>query len=487
MTRWKGIGSQRLLWVFVTLLAIGCLAAAAIAGTIYYRSADQTDLTIDLIPENGYTVERVISLDQMAAPAQTLADSRWTVLPQQMAGLYEIRDQYDVVWDTDTKVEIFKTSYTNEKNEITVAGKGSEKVIAPGTENDYTFALRNNGSGTVDYKVTMKAFFEGLSDDKVIPVEVRVTGVNGWLLGDGITWAPVLQLNEVEESAVVYSRNAAVYKLEWRWPFESGQDELDTWLANQEEEITLTIQIITQSSYHHPSQPAITEPIPSVFDRSHIAYIYGYEDGTVRPNASITRAEVAAIFYRLLKTEVRSEYYTLNCAYPDVPEDAWYRTEVATMTNMGIVKGYPDGTFRPDDPITRAELSTILARFVEENKLKVRETAFSDIDGHWAEKEIRRIEEYSWIEGYPDSTFRPDNPITRAETVTMVNRMLHRLPEQVSDLLSEMHIWPDNADPEAWYYIAIQEASHTHECHWFLGTREKWTHITKYPYETMMQ
>jgi len=227
-----------------------------------------------------------------------------------------------------------------------------------------------------------------------------------------------------------------------------------------------------------PAVPPITEPVPEELrQKKHIPYIYGYPDGTVRPDANITRAEVAAIFYRLLEDDVRNKHYTLACDYPDVPMGAWYRAEVATMTNMGVLKGYPDGTFRPDDNITRAELAAIVSRFVDQGWERGSKTKFTDIQNHWAKAEIHSIEDKNWIIGYPDATFRPDNYITRAETVTIVNRVLHRTPEQFEDLLENMHIWPDNADPAKWYYIAIQEASIGHDHKYLWGTREKWVKI----------
>jgi len=144
---------------------------------------------------------------------------------------------------------------------------------------------------------------------------------------------------------------------------------------------------------------------------------------------------------------------------------------------MGVLEGYPDGTFRPDNNITRAELATIVSRFVDQSWARGSKTKFTDIQGHWAHDEIHSIEDKNWIIGYPDDTFRPDNHITRAETVTMVNRVLHRTPERFEDLLGDMHIWPDNADPAMWYYIPIQEASIGHDHKYLWGTREKWERI----------
>lgn len=537
MIQWKGMPRQRVLWAVVALLVLCCVAAAAVAGSMYYRSADQVDLTIDLIPEEGYQVQRLVSLDPAQDYAVALgapsAGEGWTAMPPVMAdSIYDyplyVADQYDYIWRTDTRVQIFRVAYENEEQQITVAGSDGSRVIAPGTANDYTFALYNNINDFVDYKLIVDTEVEGLDDITKLPVEMRIKGINGWVIGDDTTWVPAHEVQQVEDVGVSPYRVSALYTLEWRWPFEhdvdgdgdiTDGDALDTWLGNQAEDITFTINLKTIAVYHYddddegdieidgptgegggtegtvpdpdapptpPVVPPITEPVPEHLRQEdhatrHLAYIYGYEDGTLRPEANITRAEVAAIFYRLVREDVRQQYYTLACDYPDVPMDSWYRAEVATMTNLGILEGYPDGTFRPDDLITRAELTTIVSRFTEPEWSLNKKTAFVDIDGHWANDEIRSVEDKNWIVGYPDSTFRPDNTITRAETVTIVNRMLHRLPERFEDLLEEMPTWPDNLDLRQWYYIAMQEAAVSHTCERVVGTREKWISLLNLP------
>ena len=193
----------------------------------------------------------------------------------------------------------------------------------------------------------------------------------------------------------------------------------------------------------------------------HFAYIIGYPDGTVRPNGQITRAEATTIFFRLLTEESRSANLTKTNGYTDVASDAWYNTAVSTMTKAGIVDGYPDGTFRPDAPITRAEMAKIISLFA---KLDKSESRFSDIAGHWAEAYIRLAAGNGWITGYPDGTFGPQRNITRAETATMINRVLDRVPSEESHLLSRgvMQIWPD-ANPGDWFYLAMQEATNSHD------------------------
>ena len=207
----------------------------------------------------------------------------------------------------------------------------------------------------------------------------------------------------------------------------------------------------------------------------HFNYVIGYTDGTIRPNNDISRAEVATIFFRLLTDEARTQYTTTAGNFTDVKAGMWCNRAIATLTNMGIIKGYTDGTFRPNADITRAELATIIARFA---KLDVNTKTFSDINGHWAQKSIELAAGNGWINGYEDGTFRPNNNITRAETFAMINRVLDRQTESVSDLLpmSDMNMWSDNLNENAWYYKDVQEATNYHKCD-RVGDSvyEKWT------------
>ena len=174
----------------------------------------------------------------------------------------------------------------------------------------------------------------------------------------------------------------------------------------------------------------------------HFAYVYGYPDGRVGPLNNITRAEVAAIFYRLLRKDIRMESQTTENSFDDVPADAWYVTEVSTLARLGVFVGRAPGIFAPDSAISRAEFATVCARFDQSGAAEDRD--FSDIGGHWAEQYIRQAAALGWVQGYPDGTFGPDRPITRAEAVTMINRVLRRNPGSKDDLLSGMKVWPDN-------------------------------------------
>lgn len=207
----------------------------------------------------------------------------------------------------------------------------------------------------------------------------------------------------------------------------------------------------------------------------HFNYVIGYTDGTIRPNNDISRAEVATIFFRLLTDEARTQYDKTTSSFSDIKDGAWCCRAVSTLTNMGIIKGYTDGTFQPNKSITRAELATIIARFA---KLDVNTKTFSDINGHWAQKNIELAAGNGWINGYEDGTFRPNKSIIRAETFAMINRVLDRQTESVSDLLptSEMNMWSDNLNENAWYYKDVQEATNYHKCD-RVGDSvyEKWT------------
>lgn len=211
---------------------------------------------------------------------------------------------------------------------------------------------------------------------------------------------------------------------------------------------------------------------------NHFAYIVGYEDGTVRPNANISRAEVAAIFFRLLKDDVRDDNLTANSVFTDVAFGKWYNKSISTMAKIGIVKGRTADTFVPNAPITRAEFAAICSRFDRSN-VEIK-SDFNDISGHWAEKEIRRAASLGWIQGYTDGSFKPDQNITRAEAASMINRMLHRLPETVDDLLDGMIQWPDN-QPSDWYYINMQEATNSHDFKQKGEINEYWTKLTENP------
>ena len=213
-------------------------------------------------------------------------------------------------------------------------------------------------------------------------------------------------------------------------------------------------------------------------DSDHFAYVIGYMDGNVRPYGLISRAETTTIFFRLLKDSVRDGNLLTSNTYTDVTDDYWANTAISTMTGLGIVQGRSTTTFDPKAPITRAQFAAICARF-DTGKSNGEQT-FSDIQGHWAEKYIERAAELGWIKGFEDGTFRPDTYITRAQAMTMINRVLNRIPEDESDLLPGMNVWPD-CNPGDWFYLAVQEATNSHDFEHKAGNYETWTKLMKNP------
>ena len=213
-------------------------------------------------------------------------------------------------------------------------------------------------------------------------------------------------------------------------------------------------------------------------DSDHFAYVIGYMDGNVRPYGLISRAETTTIFFRLLKDSVRDGNLLTSNTYTDVADDYWANTAISTMTGLGIVQGRSTTTFDPKAPITRAQFAAICARF-DTGKSNGEQT-FSDIQGHWAEKYIERAAELGWIKGFEDGTFRPDTYITRAQAMTMINRVLNRIPEDESDLLPGMNVWPD-CNPGDWFYLAIQEATNSHDYRHKAGSYETWTGLNADP------
>ena len=214
--------------------------------------------------------------------------------------------------------------------------------------------------------------------------------------------------------------------------------------------------------YTRASRPS-TPSKPTLNTGDHYAYVMGYPDGTVRPNGSITRAEVSTILFRLLSDKTRDEYFTTESSFTDVKAGAWYNNSIATLEKAGvIVDTAKGGAFRPNEAITRAELAAMLAQFSDAKPVKG--VKFSDVSAeHWAYEAIAIAAKMGWIEGYPDGTFRPDATITRAEMMTLVNRALERVPSDEDHLLSKrvMLTFPDCKSGD-WFYIAVQEATNSH-------------------------
>ena len=348
------------------------------------------------------------------------------------------------------------------------------------TEKDFTFSGKALASG-----INAGAYEMGLKADQFKNTNARFTNVEFVIKADGvltITQRPLtITAGSAEGIAPVTCDKYTVEGLATgdkvdsvkitgiqNEPGESPNVASDAVIKNAKgEDVT--------ANYKITYVDGVLKAIEVLNKEIHFNYVIGYTDGTIRPSNNISRAEVATIFFRLLTDEAREQYTTTAGNFTDVKAGMWCNRAIATLTNMGIIKGYTDGSFQPNKSITRAELATIIARFA---KLDVNTKTFSDINGHWAQKNIELAAGNGWINGYEDGTFRPNNNITRAETFAMINRVLDRQTESVSDLLptSEMNMWSDNLNENAWYYKDVQEATNYHKCD-RVGDSvyEKWT------------
>lgn len=287
----------------------------------------------------------------------------------------------------------------------------------------------------------------------------------------GFTYITVDVPSNVGNAAELAANKSYVKTLK----FDNDAD-ITEWKSN---EVTLLLKRSSASAPVVPNPNPGGSKEPSDLNiTDHFAYVIGYPDGTVRPDGNVTRAEVATIFFRMLKDDAREKYWKTDNRYSDVKSTDWYNNAISTLSNMGIIDGYPDGTFRPNAGITRAEFAKIAVSFFKDN---VRETIgdrFSDIHGKWYTEYVNLANELAIVNGYPDGTFRPDNKIIRAESMTIVNNTLRRTPCKEGLLpVSVMITWPDNA-ASAWYYEAVQEATNSHEYSRASTTaKEQWTKL----------
>ena len=226
-----------------------------------------------------------------------------------------------------------------------------------------------------------------------------------------------------------------------------------------------TVKFVITNEYERtteeiPVHPTPTPtPAPALNTEDHYAYIIGYPDGLVRPNGTITRAEVVTVFFRMLTDASRDAIWSTTNSFTDVSLNEWFNNAISTIENGGIINGYPDGSFNPNGNITRAEFAAMAIRFFQD--AKVGPSKFSDTIGHWAAEAISKAQNEGLIMGYPDGTFHPDQPITRAEAMTIFNRVLKRAPHK-DHLLANMIQWPDNMNKAVWYYADVQEATNSH-------------------------
>ena len=350
------------------------------------------------------------------------------------------------------------------------------------TEKDFTFTGKAEASG-----VNAGTYEMGLKAEQFKNTNARFTNVKFVIKADGVLTITPKELTITAGSKTEYGPTPVTCN-EWTVSGLAAGDKVES--------VKITgIQSVPGSSPNVPSDAVIknakgedvtknyaikyvngTLTMLEVLNKEdHFNYIIGTPEGLSLPTANVTRAEVATIFFRLMTDDARAKFDSLDNNFSDVAKGKWYNRAISTLANAGIIKGDPAGTYRPGDPITRAEMAAIIARFGD---FKEGGKTFSDISGHWAQKYIELAASNGWINGNPDGTFKPNNNITRAETVAMINRVLDRQTKDVSDLLpvSQMTNWSDNMDTAKWYYRDMQEATNNHKAE-RVGTSmyEKWT------------
>lgn len=362
------------------------------------------------------------------------ADDVYLDLSKYVTKTFESRHGKSATESFEARVEIWV------KNPEIIVIAAEENAIAVYDSDPVNGTVVYDGIGTVTLSTGEKASFTFATNPKLdrrYAYAIRVTEVAG-------------NNTDVEYDKTVY---------ESRFGFFNGTKEIQ-WLEGTSN-FSFTNTYTGIDDYYPIIIPTIIGKDTGMLNKTdHFAYVIGYPDGTVHPNGQITRAEVATIFFRLLRDEVRDGAFTTSNSYSDVAYGKWYNNPISTMSALGIITGYPDGTFKPNKPITRAEFAAIAARFDETQSGK--SATFSDVIGHWAAKEIGIAYYNDWIKGYPDGTFKPDQNITRAEAMTLINRVLERKPESPADLLTNMNKWTDNMDTSKWYYLDVQEATNSH-------------------------
>lgn len=322
-------------------------------------------------------------------------------------------------------------------------------AVEPKSENaiDTMSSARYTGEAKVTYSGLKDIAFLFTANDKLTFRNEGKYIYTVWEIPDGTSRMSYDTTEYTLTIVVALDENTNTYQVE-SWQFTAGNREYPA-----------ALNIVNTYRAYHPSTPSK----PTLNTGDHYAYVMGYPDGTVRPNGSITRAEVSAILFRLLSDETRDEYFTTESSFTDVKAGAWYNNSIATLEKAGvIVDTAKGGAFRPNEAITRAELAAMLAQFSDAKPVKG--VKFSDVSAeHWAYEAIAIAAKMGWIEGYPDGTFRPDATITRAEMMTLVNRALERVPSDEDHLLSKrvMLTFPDCKSGD-WFYIAVQEATNSH-------------------------
>ena len=455
--------------------------------TIYWPvpayAADNSDFYV-VHYHGGMDRETAVDQNQLADVANTVTKVEKTADGEHITFTTSTFSPFALVYETTSTPPVTQYTVTYDAN----GGKGamaSQTVNAGGsvtisanafTRSGYTFTGWNtasDGSGT-SYTVGQQV---SLTNNLTLYAQWKSTGDSGYDPKEA-----TLRFNsrggtefedEVRDNPFRYNPyNKIPTRPGYRFTGWYDSSRLDD-RYDEDEEISVPMGITTVwAGWEETSVPSMLN------GDDHYAYIQGYSDGTVRPNANITRAQVATIFFRLLDEDVRDDSLTTYNTFPDVDEDYWANTAISTMASLGVINGRNSGLFDPDAYITRAEFAAICARFDDSGVDGI--TTFTDTVGHWAEDEISRAAALGWIQGYSDGTFRPNQYITRAQAVTMINRVLCRLPEDTDDLLSGMNTWTDCHEDD-WFYLAIQEATNSHDFVAKDRVYESWTDLNRAP------
>ena len=341
---------------------------------------------------------------------------------------------------------------------------GSTVVVDEGKGVTLLYAISLTGTPGAEYAITDTG--ADVADGYALTGVIPETGVVTVYVTKDFTWREAAAAAYKDDALV----NTAAVELTDN-PNEPGQES------------TEEVDVVIDWDYNPPVVDDDDDEDDEVFvpnwlnTEDHYSYIVGYEDGTIKPNNNITRAEVATIFFRLLTDDARARYWSQTNDYTDVAADSWYNNAISTLSNMGIINGYEDGTFQPNASITRAEFTAIATRFFDYTAEY--DGAFNDVSrSAWYADCVQAAVDMGLVDGYPDGGFHPNSNITRAEAVTIVNRVLNRAPHE-DHLLDEdeMNVWPDNVYG-AWYYADMQEATNSHDYDWIRvsGERvEEWT------------
>jgi hypothetical protein len=356
-------------------------------------------------------------------------------------GLIYIYIRFDVV----QSAEVGTVANINFTSTVDIVGSGSAPV---------TDVIRNNGSVHIIQDIVTGDAPDGsiyvIEDDEDSETNIIVDGDNGDInvnLDDGD-----YEITVEDDRIIITIPDVDVDDVTVNFPSDWTYESVQVG-----DNVVVTITTIPVIEIAEKAVPL------AGYQGIHVAYLIGFEDGTIRPRAEVTRAQVATIFFRLMSDQERASQWTQTNQFSDVVLSNWHNNAVSTATNAGIFTGMPDGSFQPNRTITRAELAATIVRYMG---LAPNNGAaqFNDIEGHWAQGYINTAALQGWVMGDTGlgGAFDPNRAVTRAEAAAMINRAFDRLPESTEDLLSEMRTFTDNANPDAWFFLHIQEAANSH-------------------------